>query len=106
MKLKKSKKKEILKKKERLELLKVKLKKDFVGIDNIIDDVVSSISPFYLFPESIKRPIVINLWGMTGTGKTSLIESLVDFLKQKHCFRNQNWVRRNRRESNRYSSSQ
>jgi len=86
MKLKKSKKKEILKKKERLELLKVKLKKDFVGIDNIIDDVVSSISPFYLFPESIKRPIVINLWGMTGTGKTSLIESLVDFLKQKHCF--------------------
>ena len=86
MKLKKSKKKEILKKKERLELLKVKLKTDFVGIDNIIDDVVSSISPFYLFPESIKRPIVINLWGMTGTGKTSLIESLVDFLKQKHCF--------------------
>lgn len=86
MKLKKGKKKEILKKKERLELLKVKLKKDFVGIDNIIDDVVSSISPFYLFPESIKRPIVINLWGMTGTGKTSLIESIVDFLKQKHCF--------------------
>jgi cell division protease FtsH len=86
MNLKKSKKKEILKKKEKLEELKIKLKDDFVGIDNIIDDVVSSISPFYLFPESIKRPIVVNLWGMTGTGKTSLIESVVEFLKQKHCF--------------------
>lgn len=79
-------KEEILKKKARLEEVKNILKEEFVGIDNIIDNVINSISPFYIFPNSIKRPIVINLWGMTGTGKTSLIERLVELLNQKHCF--------------------
>ena len=77
---------EITDKKEKLNELKIQLKKDFVGIDNIIDNVVDSMSPFYLFPDSLKRPIVINLWGMTGTGKTSLIEKIVDFLKLKKSF--------------------
>lgn len=76
----------IIEKKEILEKLKVYLKEEFVGIDNIIDNVVDSMTPFYLFPESLKRPIVINLWGMTGTGKTSLIEKIVDFLKLKKSF--------------------
>jgi hypothetical protein len=73
-------------KKNNLEELKVHLKKDFVGIDTIIDNVVDSMTPFYLFPDSLKRPIVINLWGMTGTGKTSLVEKIVDFLKLKKSY--------------------
>lgn len=76
----------ILTKKQKLEDLKIYLKTEFVGIDNIIDNVVSSMSPFYLFPESLTRPIVVNLWGMTGTGKTSLIQKIVDYLKLNKSF--------------------
>jgi cell division protease FtsH len=68
-------------KNQKLLELKKHLKCEFVGIDYIIDNVIDSMTPFYLFPDSLKRPIVINLWGMTGTGKTSLIEKIVDFLK-------------------------
>lgn len=56
------------------------LKDEFVGLDNIIDDIKQSISPWYITPEIIKRPVVISLWGMTGTGKTSLIKRLIDLL--------------------------
>ena len=86
MKLDNKVKKNIIKKKDKLNKLSVAMKDKFVGIDNIIDDVISSITPFYLFPEAIERPIVINLWGMTGTGKTSLVESIVDFLNLNHSY--------------------
>lgn len=86
MKLSEDIKQDIIDKKQTLENLKVYLKGEFVGIDNIINNVVDSMTPFYLFPQSLKRPIVINLWGMTGTGKTSLIEKIVDFLKLKKSF--------------------
>ncbi len=78
--------KDIIEKKNSLNELKVYLKEEFVGIDNIIENVVESMTPFYLFPQSLKRPIIINLWGMTGTGKTSLIEKIVDFLKLKKSY--------------------
>ncbi len=86
MKLSEESKQDIIEKKKTLENLKVFLKEEFVGIDNIIENVVDSLTPFYLFPQSLKRPIVINLWGMTGTGKTSLIEKIVEFLKLKKSF--------------------
>lgn len=77
---------DIIEKKAKLEELKLHLKEEFVGIDNIINNVIDAMTPFYLFPDSLKRPIVINLWGMTGTGKTSLIEKIVEFLKLKKSF--------------------
>ena len=43
------------------------LKTEFVGLDEIIDKISQSISPWYVTPEIIKRPVVISLWGMTGT---------------------------------------
>ncbi len=45
------------------------LKNEFVGIDDVIDNVVNSIKPYYFFSEYLKRPLVINIWGLTGTGK-------------------------------------
>lgn len=56
------------------------LKKEFVGLDDVIDSITSSISPWYITPEIIMRPIVVSLWGMTGTGKTSVVKRLVELL--------------------------
>lgn len=74
--------------KERLEERKKKLveinkqlKTEFFGLDNIIDKVVSSVYAWYVFPELIKRPVIVNLWGMTGVGKTQLVRRLSQLLE-------------------------
>ncbi len=63
-----------------LEHAKAQLKRELIGIDSIIDEVIRQISPWYLFPELIEKPYVINLWGMTGVGKTALVRRIVDLL--------------------------
>ncbi len=73
--------KTMIKKVQKLEEIKKKLKQDFVGIDDVIDKVIKSISPWYFTPEVIERPLVVSLWGLTGTGKTSLIRKLVEYLE-------------------------
>ena len=60
-------------KRKNLETAKENLKKHFVGLDNIIDKIIEKLTAWYLFPEILTRPLVINLWGMTGVGKTDLI---------------------------------
>lgn len=56
------------------------LKSEFVGLDDIIDSIKKSIIPWYITPEIIERPVVISLWGLTGTGKTSVVRRLVQLL--------------------------
>ena len=56
------------------------LKTEFVGLDKIIDDIKKSITPWYITPEVIERPVVISLWGLTGTGKTSIVRRLTSLL--------------------------
>ena len=73
----------IKEKEEQLILLNSVLKSEYVGIDKVIDEVISAITPYYIFPDSLKKPIIVNLWGMTGTGKTSLVERIVEFLNLK-----------------------
>ena len=65
---------------EKLTEAKSKLKKDFVGLDEIIDKIIESITPWYLTPEILERPTVVSLWGLTGTGKTSLVRKLINYL--------------------------
>ena len=65
---------------KKLSEAKEKLKKDFVGLDKIIDKVIDSITPWYLTPEILERPTVVSLWGLTGTGKTSLVRKLINYL--------------------------
>ncbi len=77
---------EINTKKQRLENIKIELKREFIGIDYIIDELVDFIQIWYLMPEILTRPIIINLWGMTGVGKTDLIRKLVSKLDYQDRF--------------------
>ena len=56
------------------------LKSEFVGIDDQIDAVINNMKSWYLFPELQTSPVIVNLWGMTGCGKTSLIKRIVNLL--------------------------
>ncbi|WP_264324798.1 AAA family ATPase [Romeriopsis navalis] len=72
--------------KQTLEAARVELKQHFVGIDDIIDDLLDYIQIWYLMPEILSRPIIINLWGMTGVGKTDLVRRLVKCLNFQDRF--------------------
>jgi cell division protease FtsH len=63
-----------------LEQVADQLKTEFVGLDAIIDRIINLMRSWYLIPEIQQRPQVINLWGMTGVGKTSLIDRLIELL--------------------------
>lgn len=59
------------------------LKEEFIGLDSIIDQVVNSVSPWYITPEILTRPTVVSIWGMTGTGKSSVVRRLTELLSIK-----------------------
>ena len=68
-------------KKIRLDEASRVLKSTFFGIDTIIDQVISGINSWYFFAEYQSRPRIINLWGMTGVGKSDLVKTLVEVLE-------------------------
>ncbi|MBA3679859.1 MAG: hypothetical protein H0W73_01530 [Bacteroidetes bacterium] len=78
--------KEIISKKEKLNEISTELKSYFIGLDSVIDEVMNLVSAWYLFPKAQLRPTVINLWGMTGSGKTALVQKLVELLDHKKYF--------------------
>lgn len=57
-----------------------RLKKEFIGLDETIDRLGIMITPWLETPELMRRPLVISLWGMTGTGKSSLVRRIIDEL--------------------------
>jgi len=67
--------------KEKLEFIKKELKKKFIGIDEVIDKIIDTISLWYLTPEIQFRPLIVSLWGITGVGKTDLVRTLVRLLE-------------------------
>ena len=64
----------------KLENARTILKQEFVGLDSIIDDLINYTSSWYAFNAIQDKPFVINLWGLTGVGKTSLVNRLVDLI--------------------------
>lgn len=79
----------VLSKKKILEKAKCSLKKQFIGLDKIIDEVVDTVSSWYLFPDLQEKPLIVNLWGLTGVGKTALINQLsqlLDYEEQYYHF--------------------
>lgn len=57
--------------------LRIKLMERFIGIEEEIDSILQLIYNWYVNPELIDRPLIINMWGMTGVGKTDLIRQIV-----------------------------
>ncbi|MCC6370551.1 MAG: hypothetical protein IT236_06035 [Bacteroidia bacterium] len=78
--------KTLLSKKEVLNKVTQKLKEKFIGLDTVIDEVMNLVTAWYLFPSAQLRPTVINLWGMTGSGKSALVQSLVHELDYKKLY--------------------
>ena len=76
----KEQKKEFLEKQKVLDVVKKSLKTEFIGIDEVIDEVIDNVSSWYFMSKIQEKPVVINLWGLTGVGKTSLINRLVQLL--------------------------
>ena len=72
--------------KDKLEEVKIKLKEKFIGIDDVIDKIISSISLWYIMPEVLFKPHIISLWGITGVGKTDLVRTLVKLLEYTDKF--------------------
>ena len=65
---------------ELLEKTKAILKSEFVGIDEVIDKIVDNVRSWYTMSFIQERPSVINLWGLTGVGKTSVILRLMELI--------------------------
>lgn len=68
-------------KKKILTKVRAKLKKHYRGIDTQIDMLIDSISGWYLGTTVGDRPTIVNIWSITGLGKTSLIRMLMDELQ-------------------------
>jgi hypothetical protein len=62
---------------EQLERARATLKERFIGIDATIDDLIDAVRIWFLMPQVLTRPVIVNLWGMTGVGKTDLVRQLV-----------------------------
>ncbi len=56
------------------------LKRELFGIDDVIDRVIDSVRAWYVLPQCITRPVIVCLWGLTGTGKTQLTRRLAQLL--------------------------
>lgn len=76
----------IIEKKEKLLAVKKQLKTEFIGLESIIDEVVDLLMPWYLFPDAQLRPTIINMWGLTGSGKTALVTRIIELLDYKRHY--------------------
>lgn len=65
---------------QQLQKIAAQLKTELFGIDAIIDRVIDSVRAWYVLPELVSRPVIVCLWGLTGTGKTQLVRRLAQLL--------------------------
>lgn len=77
---------ELIKKDEILNGAKNGLKKQFFGIDKVINQLVGSLRSWYHLPEFQNRPLVINLWGGAGVGKSQLVKEMIKLLGLDQLF--------------------
>lgn len=57
------------------------LKTEFFGIDKQLDEIHNKMLAWYVAPDICIRPTIINLWGMTGVGKTDVVRRLFKLLE-------------------------
>ena len=65
---------------QQLQTIAAQLKTELFGIDTVIDRVIDSVRAWYVLPELVSRPVIVCLWGLTGTGKTQLVRRLAQLL--------------------------
>lgn len=58
----------------------LQLKKEFIGIDKQIDEIMDNVRTWYLFPQLQTRPLTICLFGLSGIGKTSIVKRISELL--------------------------
>src|ERR1700761_290160 len=71
---------QLAQKNRQLQDIAVQLKTELFGIDATIDRVIDSVRAGYVLPPLVTRPVIICLWGLTGTGKTQLVRRLAQLL--------------------------
>ncbi|MFO1337178.1 MAG: AAA family ATPase [Burkholderiaceae bacterium] len=71
---------QLAQKNRQLQEIAARLKTELFGIDPIIDRVVDAVRAWYVLPELVTRPVIVCLWGLTGTGKTQLVRRLAQLL--------------------------
>ncbi|HSV47009.1 MAG TPA: AAA family ATPase [Ramlibacter sp.] len=59
-----------------LRAVAAELKEELFGIDDIIDRAIDALRAWYVLPEIVSRPVIVCLWGLTGTGKTQLVRQI------------------------------
>lgn len=69
-----------LSKQAQLEIARETLKSEFFGIDKAIDELINNTRSWHVLNAYQNRPLVVNLWGLTGVGKTSLVIRLAELL--------------------------
>ena len=77
---------EILKKNQIIDNTIARLKKDFIGIDDQIEQIMEKVRTWYLFPQLQVRPSIVGVFGMTGTGKTDLLRKIANYLEIEQNF--------------------
>ena len=65
---------------QNLRAIAAQLKTELIGIDDVIDRVMDAVRAWYVMPQLITRPVIVCLWGLTGTGKTQLTRRLAQLL--------------------------
>ena len=56
------------------------LKEEFIGIDKQIDEIMDNVRTWYLYPKLQTRPLVVSIWGLSGTGKTCVVKRISELL--------------------------
>lgn len=66
-----------------LDLIRKTLKNEFIGLEEIIDQFIDAVTPWCILQDSQARPLVVNLWGLTGVGKTSLVRRFLQLWNEE-----------------------
>lgn len=54
------------------------IKREFFGMDDLLSTLVNIVTGWMAHPELRRTPSVVNLWGMTGTGKSAVVRKMVE----------------------------